>query len=182
MDAANALETPEYNRIYCPKSTDGKCVFENSNAHARFTGADGVSLFVWRYYSNSINTYKGTSTGMEGRDGVVTDLFTGPSYARIYENNETIVGAFNERNGAYSDFWKGFLYSFRTGLSWDDVAVKTEIHITPAGEFCSCEPDKCPKDTDNCLGVCAWNYWWNGLKCERCPYWCADGCQLNGLC
>jgi hypothetical protein len=182
MDAANPLEVPEFNDLYCPKSEDGKCRLENSNAHHRYTGTTSISLFVWKYFSHAINTYKGTSTVLEGHDGVVATLYTGPSYARIYENNETLVGAFTGENATYNYFWKGFLYSLRTGLSFDDATVSDVIHVTPASDFCTCEPDQCPKDVDTCLGVCAWNYWWNGIKCERCPYWCADGCQMNGLC
>lgn len=41
------------------------------------------------------------------------------SITRIYENNETIVGAFNEFNGAYTNFMKGFIYNIRMGVYQD---------------------------------------------------------------
>jgi hypothetical protein len=185
IDAADPLNKPDYNRMHCPEKYGGRCAMENSSSSIRLLDPYNdmpMPLFVWTYFSLSSRTVKGQSTITQSLDGKAISLGPAPSLIRLYENAETLIGAFNEHNDIYSDFWKGFLYSLRLGAYNDDVADEVPFHVAPATEFCTCEPDQCPELEDSCIGVCAWNYWWNGTRCERCPYWCKDGCQGNGLC
>jgi hypothetical protein len=151
----------------------------DSNGHVRTFRNESVGLFEWHSVGLAVETHQGHSDYHFSVDGEVNTVSDANAFLPIWEHSATILGAFDQHNyGALTEFWKGFIHFIQWGLydgSFDEVLVH------PAQAFCSCDSNDCPLD-ENCLGVCNWNYWWNGVKCERCPYFCDNGCQENGSC
>lgn len=104
---------------------------------------------------------------------------------RIYDEVDMVFGAATNYTGGglHPDwYYKGFQYTLRFGVDYG--AGDTGNHMWANGDpLCTCDSDACPL-RDGCIGVCSWNYFWNadGNKCERCPYYCHDGCSTNGSC
>jgi len=67
-----------------------------------------------------------------------------------------------EVDNALSAMFRGFIYS---------ITADNAKGFQPPFDDISAE-----------LGGCAWDWFFNGLDCEHCPYWCREGCYDNGLC
>jgi hypothetical protein len=152
----------------------------DGKGHVNGGGGGHVSLFHWHYVAFAVDTFQGASTYHFAVDSTVETLTDKKAFASFWENSISIFGAFNQyNNGALSEHFKGFLYAIEGGIYVP--ALYDRVFTDNAGSLCTCEHDGCP-ESDACLGICNWNYWFNGVECERCPYWCTEGCQANGSC
>lgn len=144
-----------------------------------------IEQFVWHRYVIARLVEEGVASFYIEIDGEAEDSeIKEPSILRIYEEVDFIFGASTDYNGGglLPDwFFKGFQYTLQFGVEFgDDIPVQ---EFSTGVDICTCDSWDCPLQ-DGCLGVCNWNYFWDGLanKCTRCPYWCHSGCSTNGSC
>jgi len=153
--------------------------------HAHF------ELYEWHTYRVARSVYEGFASYDVQIDGVAGGEWTSSSddlsNLRIYPEVDFTFGASMDYfGGGLLDEWyfKGFQYTLRFGVEYGgEPNYDGPIQWSNGDDICTCDSDDCPL-TEGCLGVCNWNYFWDGVanKCTRCPYWCHEGCSTNGSC
>lgn len=145
-----------------------------------------LPLYEWHEYKFERTTNEGEVNIEAYVDGSSTGALSDqPSILRIYPEVDFIFGAETAgvTSGLSADyFFYGFQYSLRFGLEYGPGGGDS-INFANGTPVCTCDSWDCPL-TEGCLGVCNWNYFWDGdaNKCVRCPYWCHEGCSTNGSC
>ena len=133
-----------------------------------------VKFYFWQHLAITLKQHNGTRS----------------SVLSAYHNNENCYSAMIEmifmddiafdhtigvtkRNGQYTDFMRGFMYTLRIQQV---AADRFDDEFSKHCDAC----DVCVVDT--CLGTCNWKHYWNGIQCGRCPKECHLGCSSDGTC
>lgn len=180
-DEEDHYEGQQFNRLQgVSKNGTFGWKWSSHGSRGHHTTVADSTQWEWQNIGFSFDTFQGRTDYTFSRNAFEVERVQFDSFLGSWCDVHFIVGAFHGHLGeTYSDYFKGFICDFQAGLY--TAADYDSVHVIPDSLFCTCDSDDCPLDI-YCLGVCNWNYFWNGNHCERCPYWCADGCQENGLC